>query len=63
MKWMKPVFDITFSYGKWFSYGKGGLKQCWHKIRRGGYLIIILDYKGGWGGVKNLGKGDYVISE
>ena len=30
--------------------GGGGLKQCWHNIRRGGYLIIMLDYKGGKGG-------------
>ena len=25
----------------------GGLKWCWHNIRRGGYLIMMLDYKGG----------------
>ena len=52
MKWMKPVFDITFSKGKW-----GGLKQCWHNIRRGGYFIM-LDYKEqrGEGGVQESGK-------
>ena len=31
------------------------LKRCSHNIRRGGYLMMILDYKGG-SGVKNLIK-------
>ena len=36
--------------------GGGELKQCWHNIRRGGYLMMMLDYKGGgrsriWGKV------------
>ena len=62
MKWMKPVFDTTFFGGK---YGRGAVKtmlECWHNIRRGGYLMMMLDYKEG-GEVKNLGKSDYVISE
>ena len=29
---------------------------------RGGYLMMILDYKGGKG-VKNLGKSDNIVSE
>ena len=37
--------------------GGGVLKRCWHNIRRGGYLMMMLDYKRGMGGgVKNLGK-------
>ena len=40
----------------------GWLKQCWHNIRMGGYLMMMLDYKGGRG-VKNLGKSDYILSE
>ena len=43
MKWMKPEFDNTFSQGK------GGFTWCWHNIRRGGYLIMMLDYKEGGG--------------
>ena len=38
----------------------GGVKRCWHNIRRGGYLMMMLDYEGGRG-VKNLGKSDYII--
>ena len=29
--------------------GGGGLKRCWHNIRRGGYLMMF-DCKGGGGG-------------
>ena len=47
---MKPEFDNTFFQG-----GGGG-------VTRGGYLMMMLDYKGGKG-VKNLGKSDYIISE
>ena len=56
MKWMKPEFDYTF-FG-----GKGGFIRCWPNIGKGGYLMMMLDYKGGRG-VKNLGKSDYVIRE
>ena len=48
MKLIKPVFDNTFSKGK--SGRGGGLTQCWYNIRRGGYLVMVLDYKGGTGG-------------
>ena len=27
----------------------GDLKRCWHNIRRSGYLMMMLDYKGGRG--------------
>ena len=37
------------------------VEWCWH-IRRGGYLMMMLNYKGGRG-IKNLGKSDYIISE
>ena len=40
---MKPVFETHFLRG---NEGGGGSKQCGHNIRRGGYLIIMLDYKG-----------------
>ena len=30
--------------------GEVGGKPCWHNIRRGGYLMMMLDYKGGRGG-------------
>ena len=61
MKWMKHVFDNTFSRVR----GGGEVKrmlQCWRNIGSGGYLMMMLDYKGGVG-VKNLGKSDYLISE
>ena len=32
--------------------GGGGVKtvfQCWHNIKRGGYLMMMFDYKGGGG--------------
>ena len=32
--------------------GEGGVKtmfQCWHNIKRGGYLMMMPDYKGGGG--------------
>ena len=45
VKWMKLVFDNIFSQGKWGE--AGGLKKCWHNIRMGGYLMMMLDYKGG----------------
>ena len=40
---------------------EGGLKQFWQNIRRGGYLIIMLDYNGekeggGGGGGHESGK-------
>ena len=41
----------------------GGLKWCWHNIRRGGYLNDDAWLQRGDGGVKNLGKSDYIISE
>ena len=54
---MKPVFEIHFLGG---SEGGGGVsKQCGHNIRRGGYLMIMLDYRGG-SGVENLGKTDVI---
>ena len=40
-----------------------GLGQCWHSIKRGDYLILILDHKGGGVRVKNLGKSGYMISK
>ena len=30
--------------------GERGGFTCWHNIRRGGYLMMILDYKGWRGG-------------
>ena len=30
-------------------WGEGG-KRCWHNIRRVGYLMMMLDYKGERGG-------------
>ena len=27
--------------------GGGGGKRCWHNIRRGSYLMMMLNYKGG----------------
>ena len=35
--------------------GEGG-KWCWHNIRRGGCLMMMLDYKGGRGGGQESGK-------
>ena len=47
------VHDNTFSLGKWVCVwvwgGGGGVKRCWHNIKRGGCLVIMLDYKGGGG--------------
>ena len=43
-------------------WGGGWLKRCCHKIRRGSYFMMMLNYKGGRG-VKNLEESDYVISE
>ena len=40
----------------------GGVETMLTYIRRGGYLMMMLDYKGGEE-VKNLGKSDYIISE
>ena len=39
--------------------GGRGLKQFRNNIRRGGYLMIMLDYRGG-SGVENLGKTDVI---
>ena len=37
---MNPAFDNTYSEEK------GGFTPCCHNIRRGGYLMMMLDYKG-----------------
>ena len=48
MKWMKPVFDNTWWgwEGRWGGVGK----RCWHNIRSGCCLMMMLDHKGGRGG-------------
>ena len=40
----------------------GELKPCWHNIRRGGYLMMTLDYKGGMEDQESEKK-DYEIGE
>ena len=44
---MKPEFY------KEFSEGKGGFTRGQYNIRRGGYLIMLLEYKDGSGGEKS----------
>ena len=62
MKRMKPEFWHIFLEEGREGDQVGGLTRCWHNIRKSGYLMMTLDYKGG-GGVENLEKSDYVISE
>ena len=40
----------------WGEGGGGVLKRCWHNIRRGGYLMMMLDYKRGMGGGQESGE-------
>ena len=72
MEWMKPEFGNTFSSGKWVGWarvGGRGFTQCWHNIRKGGYLnddALLERGEGGGrgeGGVENLGKNNYIINE
>ena len=37
---MKPEFDNTW---------EGGFTRCRRNIRKGGYLLMMVDYKGGKG--------------
>ena len=39
-------FSLIWQY---IFLGEVGGKQCWHNIRRGGYLMMMLDYKEGRG--------------
>ena len=56
------MHDYGGRVGEVSAYWRAGrLKRCWH-IRRGGYLIMMLDYKGGRG-IKNMEKSDYVTRE
>ena len=57
---MKPVFDNTFSYGEVCVCVCVcvclGVKMMLHNIRMGGYLMMMLDYKGGGKGGQESGK-------
>ena len=37
------------------------LKRCWHNIRRGGYLMMMLDYKRGMGGGGGQESGEKLL--
>ena len=53
MKWMKPAFDNTL-LAELGGRG-GGVKWCWHNIRKDGYLMMMLDY--------NVNAPNYVIGK